>query len=70
MLQKARKYVIQHRKVDNMSHQNGILHSSWLTSRNATPSIGYVYKVPTLFVPFLFCDVIADKAYTLLADLY
>ena len=46
-----------------MSHQNGILHSSWLTSRNATPSIGSVYKVPTLFEPFLFCDVIADKAY-------
>ena len=46
-----------------MSHQNGILHSSWLTSRNATPSIGSVYKVPTLFAPFLFHDVIADKAF-------
>ena len=63
MFQKARKYVIQHRKVDNMPHQNEIQHSSWLTSRNVTPSIGSVYKVPTLFAPFLFCDVIADKAY-------
>ena len=64
MFQKAQKYVIQPRKVDYMPHQNGILHSSWLTSRNAAPSIGSVYKVPTLFVPFLFCDVIADKAYS------
>ena len=50
-----------------MSHQNGILHSLWLTSRNAATSIGSVYKdnkVPTLFAPFLLCDVIADKAYT------
>ena len=46
-----------------MSHQNGILHSSWLTSQSATPSIGSVDKVPTLFAPFLFCDVITDKAY-------
>ena len=65
MFQKVRKYVIQHRKVDNMSHQNGILHSSWLTSRNAAPSIGSVYKVPTPFPPFLFCDAITDKDYSL-----
>ena len=23
-----------------------------------------MYKVPTLFAPFLFCDVIVDKAYS------
>ena len=61
--QNAHKYVVQHRKVVNMPHQNQILHFSWLTSRNATPSIGSLYKLPTLFAP-LFCDVIADKVYT------
>ena len=60
MFQKARKYMIQHRKMVNMSHQNGILHL-------ATPSIGSVYKLPTLFVPFLFCDVIADKVHSVLS---
>ena len=48
----------------NMPYQNQILRSSWLTSRNATPSIGSLYKLPTLFAPFLFCDVIADKVYS------
>ena len=61
--QSARKYMVQHRKMVNIPHQNQILHSSWLTSRNATPSIGSLYKLPTLFAPFLFCDVIADKVY-------
>ena len=37
--------------------------SPWLTSQNATPSIGSLYKLPTLFALFLFCDVIADKVY-------
>ena len=63
MFQNARKYVVQHRKMVNMLHQNRILHSSWLTSQNASPSIGSLYKLPTLFAPFLFCDVIADKVY-------
>ena len=56
-----------------MSHQNRILHSSWLTSQNATPSIGSLYKLPKLFAPFLFCDVIADKVYShcsFLVELY
>ena len=81
MFQNARKCVVQHRKMVNMSidsiytetiydmsHQNRILHSSWLTSRNATPSIGSLYKLPTLSAPFLFCDVIADKVYTKMAS--
>ena len=61
MFENARKYVVQHRKMVDMSHQNQILHSSWLTSQNTTPSIGSLYKLPTLFAPFF--DVIADKVY-------
>ena len=68
MFQKACKYVIQHRKMVNMSYQNQILHSSWLTSQNAPPSIGSVYKLPPLFAPFLFCDVIVDKVHQRSSD--
>ena len=63
--QSTRKYPVQHWKMVSMPHQNQILHSSWLTSQNAAPSIGSLYKLPTLFATFLFCDVIADKVYCL-----
>ena len=46
-----RKYVVQHRKMVIMPQ---ILHYSWLTSRNATPSIGSLYKLVSQARPLFF----------------